>query len=261
MPKVLPKEQQDLIFEHYESGDFDWLAKKLGKRKKSITEWARKQGLKRKIEVKRRGNLEPLLSGTLESFYWLGFIAADGYIGKNGHLMVSQSIKDRDRVDELAKYLKTTVYEYKQKTDFSESSFDVFRVNVCDKVIGCKIRDMFNIQEDKPKTYTGISVDFINNENQAASFLCGIIDGDGSLHPSQNYKIQCHTSWMNTFNNLLKKLPQDISDHYSMKISKNPSKKNPYLYIYFKKSASDNIRKFAHNNNIPCSGRKFPKDL
>jgi hypothetical protein len=58
---------------------------------------------------------------------------------------------------------------------------------------------MFNIQSNSPKTYTGISLDFIKTTKQAAAFLCGFIDGDGSLCKNGKiYKIECHKSWLET---------------------------------------------------------------
>jgi len=256
--KELNKETANLIIQNYEYGDLDLLSNLTGIKKHAISEWARRHGLKRKIDVTRNGSLEPLISGTIESFYWLGFIAADGYIYKNGHLMVSQSEKDKNIIEKLASYLNTSIYRYTPKdgSGYKNRSSVTYRVNISDKIIGNKIRDMFNIQSNLSKTYTGISLDFITNQNQAAAFLCGFIDGDGSLTSNKTYMIQCHESWFNTFKQLILKLPNEIKNCY-LKITHQPSKKNPYVLFSLRKSASDSIRKFAKENNLPCSKRKF----
>jgi len=251
-PNSLSQEQIDLIFEHYEYGNFDWLSKVLGKSKHAITEWARKRGLARKVNVRRNGTMEPLINGSLESFYWLGFIAADGYIYKNGHLMVSQSEKDKSNSYRLAKFLETDVYVHTPSSWFENSS-DAYRVNISDKKIGKQIREMFNIQDDSPKTYTGISLDFIKNQEQAISFLCGFIDGDGSLTKHGSYNIQCHKSWFETFVNLCELIPFESN----CRVRYEKSKKDSFAVLSFKKKESEQIRQFALSNKLPVSERKF----
>ncbi len=64
----------------------------------SIQRKASLMGLKRDNKVRRKSlfknNLINLLDGSLESFYWMGFIFADGSIDKNGELAVEISKKD-----------------------------------------------------------------------------------------------------------------------------------------------------------------------
>lgn len=253
----LCQEHSDLIKENYSTCDLNWLSSKTGQSVHSLQEWARRHNLKRTINLQRNGDMSPLLSETLESFYWLGFIAADGYIYKNGHLMVSQSVKDKDTIFKLAKYLKTSVYKYKSKSGgFRKKESMTYRVNISDKIIGIKIMEMFNIQTNSPKTYTGICLDFIKNSKQAAAFLCGFIEGDGSLNKSGYYKIECHQSWLATLSILMDKCPKVFKD-FNLGIKKAKSKKSPYLILRFRISASKYIRKFAKSFNLPCSERKF----
>lgn len=254
----LSEEESDLIYLEYPSGDLDILARKLGKNKHAINEWARKRGIKRTIFAGRKGDLKPLFSKTIESFYWLGLIAADGYVSKTGHLMVSQSEKDKETVDKLAIYLKTNVYLVpKQKTGFDSESL-VYRVNVADKILGLKLRRMFDIKDDSPKTYTGINLDFIETKDQAAAFLIGYLDGDGSLNKKcLSYKVECHKSWYETLKILINKLPLDMQN-IGLKIGFKKSANKDYCQFYVKNSSSRNLVKFAYDNNIPCSSRKFP---
>ena len=252
---AITQEHSKLIFEHYESGDLDWLAKQVNKKKHAIEEWANKRGLVRKINIRRNGSLEPLLSGTLQSFYWLDFIAADGYIHKNGHLMVSQVEKDKDTIFRFAKFLNTSVYEFEQTTTFCKCK--QYRVNICDIKIGRDIRKLFNIQDHLPKTYTGISLDFITNEDQAAAFLSGFIDGDGHLDKHSTYIIQCDKSWFDTFKILLSKLPKNMQNVYLALIYRKDRDKE-FLNFYLRKSASNALVEFVKFNNLECSKRKFP---
>jgi hypothetical protein len=247
-----------LIKENYATCDLNWLSSKTGQSVHSLREWARRHKLKRTINLQRNGDMSPLLSETLESFYWLGFIAADGYIYKNGHLMVSQSVKDKETIFKLAKYLKTSVYKYKSKKGgFRKKESTTYRVNISDKIIGIKIREMFNVQKNSPKTYTGISLDFIKSSKQAAAFLCGFIDGDGSLNKKDKiYKVECHQSWFATLSTLMEKCPKVFKD-FDLSIKKVKSKKSPYTVLRFRISSSKYIRKFAQKFKLPCSKRKF----
>jgi hypothetical protein len=259
-PKEISQAHSDLIFNHFSTGDLKWLSKKIGKKQHTIHEWARKRGLKREVQMNRRGDMSPLISGSLESFYWLGFIAADGYIYKNGHLMVSQAKKDKSNVDRLAKFLDTKVHPIKEgKSEFRKIIGISYRVNLSDKIIGNKIRDMFKIHPKKPKTYTGICVDFITNEKEAMAFLCGFIEGDGSLAKnSLGYHIECHKSWLKTFRQLVQKLPESFKE-ISLNVKKCASKKDAYTRMYIGKECSIELLTFAKENNIPTSKRKFPK--
>lgn len=259
-PKAICQAHSDLICEHFPKGDLKWLSKKIGKKQHTIHEWARKRGLKREINTNREGTLEPLLNQSLQSFFWLGFIAADGYIYKNGHLMVSQAKKDKSNVDRLANFLQTKVHPIKESGGFRKKPGISYRVNVCDKIIGNQLRDMFKIHPKKPKTYTGISLDFIKTEEQAMSFLCGFIDGDGSLRKNCfGYKIECHKSWLITFRKLINKLPKSFSS-VLLKLNKSPSKKDKYTLMIIGKECSEELLLFVKQNNIPASKRKFSVD-
>lgn len=55
---------------------------------------AGKLNLKKEFVETRIGSLLPLLEDTNESYYWAGFIAADGCINKHSRLTVVLSIKD-----------------------------------------------------------------------------------------------------------------------------------------------------------------------
>lgn len=254
----LSEEESNLIYSEYPTGDLDALSKKLGKNKHAINEWARKRGIKRTIYIGRKGTLEPLFSKTLESFYWLGFIAADGYVSKTGHFMVSQAEKDKETLDKLAIYLNTNIYTMPAKTNGFKNTSVAYRINIADKVLGLKLRKMFGVRDDLPKTYTGIDLSFIKTKEQAAAFLIGYLDGDGSLNKNYlSYTVECHKSWYETLKILIQKLPSDMQN-INLKIGFKKTHNKDYCQFRVKNDASKNIIKFAKDNNLPCSSRKFP---
>ena len=253
---ALTQAEEDILIKHYPNEPMESLCKMMKKNRNAIKELARKRGIKRKIDESRKGTLEPLFSGTLESYYWLGFIAADGYVSKDGHLMVSQSGNDKPNVERLAYFLNTSIHTI----EISDSGFKTknksYRVSVCDKVLGVNLRNMMGVRDDLPKTYTGISLDFIHNDQQASAFLVGFLEGDGNLTNAGTYRMQCHKSWFDTFKTLIDKLPENIS-HSNLRVSYQTSKKDSYCLLSFYKESSKAIRQFVFDNNLPTSDRKF----
>lgn len=254
--RKLPQNQLDLIKTEYPTGDLDKLSKKMGKNKHAIGELARKHGIKREIDITRNGSLEPLFSGSLESFYWLGLIAADGYVSKRGHFMLSQVEKDKETVDKLANYLGTSVYIMPTKKHGYNTNNTHYRVNISDIVLGKKLREMFGLSDADQKTYTGISLDFIKTEEQAIAFLVGFIDGDGSKDKCGSYKIECHKSWYSTFEKLVIKLGKSFND-YRLSVNYVKSKNDSYSNFSIRTTGSKQLRKFVVDYNLPASSRKF----
>ena len=252
-PTTLDTNSQKLIKEHYPKGDLEWLSYKLDKSIHAITEWARKRGIKREVQSNRNGTLEPLFNKTIQSYYWLGFIAADGYISKDGHFMLSQSEKDKELVYRLADFLNTSVYEFYPSSGYNRNRAKSYRVNVCDKTLGPEINKMFGLQKGQKKTYTPLNLDFIKTENQAMAFLCGFIDGDGSLRTGGQYKIQVHKSQQKTFENLLMRL---TNFHHSSKLEHRTDRKEPSFGFYVKIKSARRLREFAKLYGIGSS-RKF----
>lgn len=247
----LSQNEVDLIFTHYETGDFDWLSKALGKKKNAITEWARKRGLKRKVSSLRKGNLERLLNGTIESFYWLGFYAADGYISKNGHFMLSQSTPEH--LYKLASFLETEVKQIKQSKKYSKSNI-AYRVAIYDKNIGIQIRKMFNITGKK--TYDGISLDFIGSEQKATSFLIGYLDGDGCRTKSC-IVCECHKSWLDVFKDLLDRLPFELASECVICLEYKKSHKDTFARLRLRAKAIRFLKDFISENNLPAMQKKW----
>lgn len=252
---TISKEHEELLRKYYPTCDLDWLCKQMGKNKHAICMLAHSRGIKREVNDLRNGDMSPLLDGSLQSMYWLGFLAADGYISKTGHMLCSQSEKDKSNIYRFAEYLNTSVYIYKSNSGYNTKS-KTYRVGLSHPEVALKIRDMMCIQKDRPKTYTGICLDFIESEDQAVAFLVGFIDGDGSLTDSKNYMIQCHESWLSTFEVLQNKLPKIFEDTY-LRLRERKDK-NMFVSVWgIRIAPSRYLRKFVEDKNLSCSDRKF----
>lgn len=254
------KWKYDLILEKYaDIPKLETLEQITGMNAHAINEYVRKRGIKRNVVEQRKGNLSKLLDGTMESYYWLGFYAADGYIAKNGHFMLSQAEKDRYSVERLAEFLETSVYDMPEsKTGFANSQKQ-FRVSVCDKNVGKQIRDMFGIKDGEKKTYTEISLDWmITGDPRNVAFLIGFIDGDGNVHKS-GIRLQCHKSYMQVFISLVEKINNEEFTngriHLEYKVPQNDEYSTYNIYSQPKR----NLYQFAKEQNLPYSLRKWER--
>jgi hypothetical protein len=244
----LSEKDERLILDMYEYGDFDELSSLVGRSKHAISEWARKRGIKRQTNDKRKGDISILLNDSLQSFYWLGLLASDGYVSKDGHLMFSQGEKDRDIVESFASYVKSSVYEFKVESGYNTLPRKIFRVNVKDTDVGTEIRRMWGMTDTDQKTYSSISSDFLKSEQQSMAFLIGFFDGDGYLGPNNVGKIEVHSNWLKFLNKICNLVGLD----YEGKINKRG-----YARIFIKKSFMIRLKEFITVNNLTHNYRKW----
>lgn len=126
---------------------------------------------------------------SLEFFYWIGFIMADGHIS-NCRLSITLSNKDENHLKKLADKLKVKVRKIKAN--------DQRRISLMNKDVICDIVDRFNISNNKTNTPCDISK--ITGDN-LKSLSIGFIDGDGNIRNLWNRKdfairVKCHKSWL-----------------------------------------------------------------
>lgn len=156
----------------------------------------------------RYGDLSILLNDTNESFYWIGFILADGSI-QNNRLGFGLSIKDKDQVQKFANYIK---YKKDIQIGYKELNNKIFGfcgLSVQDSRIVKQIKEKFDIRDNK--TYNPPKTILKWDKNLLLSMFAGYIDGDGSIIQKTNRKdaklgIQVHSSWLHIlqeFNSLL----------------------------------------------------------
>lgn len=234
---------------NYSTEDWDTLLAVTGQNKHALQEWARKRGLTREVSGHRRGDISVLLSGDLESFYWLGLLAADGYISKEGHLMFSQGEKDKEMVYKFADYTGSNVYEYNGTGSYTNKPQPTFRVNILDAEIGQKIREMWGVKTGQTKTYASISGTFIKTKQQAEAFLIGFFDGDGHLTTTNAGSIEVHSAWLDFLAGLAVRA----------ELTTRPSiNKRGYARLSLSGSKMRYLKQFAIDNALPCNSRKWP---
>lgn len=151
-----------------------------------------------------KNNLDPLLQCTPKSFYWLGFILADGSFYKT-IFELTLANKDRKHLQLFSNFINFKGKIKKRvKQKYVKISFaNKFSLKEVMKSYGIKYRKTYN-----PPPFTRYKK-FSNN--MLSSMLIGLIDGDGYIgtNGSKNariIKIQVHITWYLFYTSLFKKL-------------------------------------------------------
>ena len=126
---------------------------------------------------------------TPQKAYWLGFLYADGYIGKEKDKRVRITLK-KDDEGHLRKFLNAieainTPVKYSQKEDAGK----IFEQSFCSFRDAKMVEDLKNAGCVNCKSYilTFPSTDIVSKELQS-HFIRGYFDGDGSLHSTLSGK-------------------------------------------------------------------------
>lgn len=153
-----------------------------------------------KSRTKRVANLAILLDDSLESYYWMGFLLADGSFN-SGKLTFSLKKSDTEHLRKFGNYISYTgTYGNSNNCDtVACKDVDVVKA-LCEK---------FGIR--KSKTYNPPVTLLKFNKEQNLALLAGFIDGDGCIRKQTNREdfyltIKCHSSWENIlkeFNSLI----------------------------------------------------------
>ena len=143
-----------------------------------------------KLKINRVGDLSVLLEDSLETYYWIGFLLADGSF-TNNRLELTLSNNDADHLYKFAKYIKYTG-SYGKRMDQKQ----IYCKNIDTVSAICK---KFQIHNNK--TYNPPETLLKFSESQNLALIAGFIDGDGHIakHRTCNsfrLTIKLHSSWL-----------------------------------------------------------------
>jgi len=140
--------------------------------------------------------LYKLLEETPESYYWMGFIMADGHFAGN-RLVMGLSINDEDHLKKLYDFLECDNTIHKNHIGCGFSMMDSYTVPLLKTKFDINNRKTYN----PPK-----SINWMEN-NLKYSFIVGFIDGDGSIIKQYKRKdpylrIKVHSNWLHILNEI-----------------------------------------------------------
>jgi len=138
----------------------------------------------------KKCNLSKLLEETPLTYYWIGFLLADGHISNQTRLSVTLSLKDLEHLKKLQKFLQIENIRVEKQASISAMDSKIIR-KFCKK---------FKINSNKTKYPPDLS--FIKNKDLIEALKIGFIDGDGCIDNQTGRKdcklrIKCYKSWLN----------------------------------------------------------------
>lgn len=207
------------------------------------------KGHKLNDNLVRKNSLNKLINDqSCQSFYWIGFIIADGSF-YNSKFELGLAKKDLIVLEEFSKYIN-----YQNKIIYNENN-NSYRVSFSNSIDNPKFMSKYGFNFNK--TYNPINFEIFENysEDLLKSLLIGIIDGDGSINNNGStgsfvISITSHKNWKDFYEKLLNKLniPINIKDKNNIIIIKIGQRK----YI-------DNLYNNIQNNNLFHLERKWNK--
>jgi len=194
-------------------------------------------------------NISVLLTETPETYYWIGFLMADGSFDDVKMTMkFSLQEKDTDHVLLFKKYIKYI-------GNFKLNEFKVMNKDIVNKII-----KKFDFKSNK--TYNPPDKNIINkmNDNLFFSFLIGFIDGDGYIQKDKRKKnefritIKLHQSWID----ILQLLSDRICNYLKLKNYSAIINNQGFAKIGFSNfEIVKFLKKHAINYNLPILKRKW----
>jgi hypothetical protein len=157
------------------------------------------------MKKEKTHKLSNLLLENCISYYWMGFLLADGHFSENGIMKIKLSSIDKEHLYKLKGFIKAD-------TILSESGGKYLTIKIMDKKVVASLKKKFNISNTK--TYNPPNLDFIKRNDLLISLIAGFIDGDGYIAKKKDafcLSVKCHSSWLNNLDKFAKAIHPDSS--------------------------------------------------
>lgn len=204
--------------------------------------------------------------------YWAGFIAADGCIiegKKQNQLSIGLAKKDFDHLNLFKNdidfngpiknnYIKKI---YKNEEKFFESS----QLYITSQKISDDLYKNFNITPRKSLTLLPPN---LSDTNLIDAFICGYIDGDGSVYLCKNnvrnIQDSLVISMLGTYEIvswIKERFSQILGKEFGSIQKNHNSEKNTYVYSIGQSKGAREIFKHFYNLNVPKLKRKWTDEI
>lgn len=218
-----------------------------------------------RAEHHKKHHSEILLNNDNCSFYWIGFLLADGHFNTTGRLSLELSVKDIEHLIKFKQYIKCNLNIRVSTQSFYNKHNCILSIN--DTITTKLLSNKFNIKQRK--TYNPPDISFYKNftDEQLFSLIIGFIDGDGSITkqitPSNtihyHITIENHKSW-HSFYEMIETFLYKILDIKPNKPTYIRINTNDYVCLSFtKKEFIYKINQKQKELNLPVLERKWDK--
>lgn len=194
--------------------------------------------------------LQNLLNKTDESFYWIGFIMSDGYLSRDkSRLEITLAEKDKEHLEKFNNFIDNEAIIHPH----NKGKFKLNRLSIRDLATISKIFTLFKVKT--PKTYNPIKLSYILTKKRFFPFICGYIDGDGSIYNINKTGIALDIhNHISHYENFL--LIQKYLNKFKIDSKIYKYKKMCQIRICNEKSIS-NLKKNIEKYNLPLLERKW----
>jgi hypothetical protein len=195
--KYWSSNEDKYLIKNYFNASIDEITTNLKRTWNSIKLRANKLNLKRSNEFLQKSNLKKLLNGSNETFYWLGFLIADGHFDfKNKRISLTTSIKDLEHIKKYAKFIETKNILINEKTVFHKVSVSTQNIDLFSD-----ITTLIDINESNKTHIPNSLVKLKISKEQMISLIIGFIDGDGHIRKQTNRNdyllhLHIHRNWL-----------------------------------------------------------------
>lgn len=197
-------------------------------------------------------NVKKLLDESLQSYYWLGFILADGSFTRDfKRLRVALGNEDQPHLKSFVEYLDKE-FDSKYSGSFMDS-----------KVVP-QIAKKLGLNKDSPKTYAqpDISAYEAVSDSKFLALFIGFIDGDGSIQYQTNREtvkitIKLHATWLDLLEYMVQRVFSILKREYHSEAIVDSRWFAKVSFANFKLIRE--IKEFIILNNIVVLDRKWNK--
>ena len=194
-------------------------------------------------------NVKRLLSEELESFYWMGFTAADGHIGNNKRILIGLSSKDEEHLKRFSDYVGIKNISRRNNGKFKSSY-----VSAQDSKYVPMIALKYGLTHNKTSNPPDVEILAKFKKDEILSFIIGFIDGDGSIKHCYKRKdwviaIKTHHSWLN----ILSFFQKTVCGKETAKINKEGYANMTITDV----PATVALKRFALEHDLPIMERKW----
>lgn len=197
-----------------------------------------------------QSKLSVLLEEKLISYYWMGFLAADGGFSGN-RIKLGLALADANHIEKFANFIQTTWSYF--ATSVMVTAQDAYYVP--------KIKEKFDLKEAKTYNPPVLEIYEGMEDGLFVAFVIGFIDGDGNIRHQHNRKdcaitIKLHASWLS----FLQMTSNRICHLVNLKPNVAKINKCGYAEVTFSNSVIINfLKNKSKEYNLPYLSRKWDK--
>lgn len=188
--------------------------------------------------------------------YWAGFIAADGNISSKGNtLKIALSAKDTEHLEKLSSLLSENYSLKEEERSLNDKIYKTISFGLSSKQWKDDLKENWNITPAKSLTLEFPEFDSLENKK---SFICGYIDGDGSMCVSNNkftLQILGTESFLSSI--LVFLVNEQVVEENTITIAEHKM----ICTLSFGSSTAISVLDFLYDENLPLLERKWDKFL